>query len=126
MQEEEELWISSEELCTEGSSDEESKPRNKISKVRQSKRAHWEQLKIEREKQKEKLTLPPINLPEGAQCSSFDYSKACGSNYYTKRKSLEESIRKSHEIDKLWRPKRGSITLPVGPDGRFTKTETDL
>lgn len=56
----------------------------------------------------------------------FDCTKACSSNYYAKRKSLQESIRRSHDIDVLWRPKRGSITLPVGPDGRFpTLDKTD-
>lgn len=58
------------------------------------------------------------------ETTPFEYAKACTSNYYAKRKSLQESIRKSHDIDVLWRPKRGSITLPVGPEGRFSSSDT--
>jgi len=140
LQEEEEQWISGEELYTEGSSDDDD------TAIRIRKRAGGKARKhrvrvaaLKDAKQKEGLKKPDITPP------SMDTSGEVGvSPSEVRLESLMLTAEESHkcqpqEGDKLvtdndeqieisWRPKRGSIKLPnLSPDGRMeVVTGTDV
>lgn len=151
-------YISSEELCTEGSSDEDvhikSKLKNRkkkacISPLALPNKAHLSQRRFSNPLPERKPLsgssktvrfLPDITASEA---SAEDASKelehpmellekvkisqpesGVKSKNLEKTKSLEESIRKNIEMDKadFWRPKRGSISLPIThEDGNFAR-----
>ena len=137
-QDDEEQWISSEELCTEGSSDEESNTSTSHRKLKRNKpqKRGISPLAQLPKKESSSSLLQESNylLPEpqlSNQCmetneqfhsnkldkSSQDKSKpSCLGD--SKNSDSDDSIDGS-EIEKMiqWRPKRGSIKLPDFPEG---------
>uniref|UniRef100_A0A1Y1MST8 Uncharacterized protein n=1 Tax=Photinus pyralis TaxID=7054 RepID=A0A1Y1MST8_PHOPY len=119
-QDEEEQWISSEELCTEGSSDEESHAsttsHRKMKRNKPQKRGISPLAQLpKKESTSSNLQESKYLFPERVQ--SIDKANSQKS-VDSKNSESEESIDES-EMEKMiqWRPKRGSIKLPDFPEG---------
>ncbi|XP_031328968.1 uncharacterized protein LOC116171519 isoform X1 [Photinus pyralis] len=118
-QDEEEQWISSEELCTEGSSDEESHAsttsHRKMKRNKPQKRGISPLAQLpKKESTSSNLQESKYLFPERVQ--SVDKANSQKS-VDSKNSESEESIDES-EMEKMiqWRPKRGSIKLPDFPE----------
>lgn len=96
----EESWISGEELRTDGSSDEETTSNKNKQKCTPAKK---HQMRKTAPKKQPLLASSDTNMETKIKCVN-------------KSKSMEESFHESNDVQKVWRPKRGSITLPVDKD----------
>lgn len=100
----EESWISGEELRTDGSSDEETTSNQNKQKCTPAKKRQMRKTAPKKH--------PPLTSSDTNAETKFTTSVKC----VNKSKSMEESFHESNDVQKVWRPKRGSITLPVDKD----------
>lgn len=105
LQQEEEQWISGEELCTEGSSDEELSTK------------HKDLIKKSRSKTK-------VTSSRNLFAKSTSTLSTASSSGNSEDKSVLESERSIAPNPIKWRPKRGSIKLPNLDEGRQSVPQT--
>ncbi|XP_042227523.1 uncharacterized protein LOC121869970 [Homarus americanus] len=126
-EEEEESWISGEELYTEGSSDDEAAPGHSRSPAHHPHPLHKEQLTADQSKNSSTHDSPPTTPPSAASEPAQQNDPHLTET--TRRLSLmglenvenvesptasttdTEEVEEQEEV-MLWRPKRGSIKLP--------------
>lgn len=115
----EEEWLSSEELCTEGSSDEEVpyKTKLRIMPKKQEKSEKQDFLPFPQKTTTEAL-LSSISLSEITESNSMCTCESNKSvtNLVIGDASSAETL-ETNEFEILWRPKRGSLQLPSSSEG---------
>lgn len=108
----EEEWLSGEELCTEGSSDEETPSKTNLKKTPTKK------------VNKGKQTTQQVKISSTSHCIVESSSEVSESNrtyeYESGEGVINPSIGSAETLDDfevLWRPKRGSLQLPSCSEG---------
>ncbi|PSN35355.1 hypothetical protein C0J52_11504 [Blattella germanica] len=121
-EEEEEQWISGEELYTEGSSDEDDSAlrakKRTDGRARKHRRATpGKEARRKQGHQKSVSPQPPTTSTESVSKSGMSPPEL----------KLEESAVVEEQIEISWRPKRGSIKLPnLGSEGRELLATSDV
>lgn len=125
MKQEEEEWLSGEELCTEGSSDEDTSHRTKLRKSKIMQRQTTKQT-ISPLAQQHTTESVVLKTPE-EQCMSMDH-RHCESSENRDNFGLDSSLETTTEtleteFEVAWRPKRGSLQLPSCSEGTFLEVD---